>query len=128
MTLRMAVLDGAADLVYLMRGALASGGWDVQVFPDGEALAGAAERRPDVALMDIALGREAESWDMLRSLKENPATAGVPVIVTSSNHFELQDHDDLLTQYASAVLVRPCTQEDIQRCLVAALNPETSRT
>src|SRR5947209_1220505 len=113
--LRMAVLDGAADVVYLLRGALVPGGWDVQVFPDDEALAGATGTlRPTVALLDIALGREAESWDMLRALKENPATAGIPVIVTSSNHFELQDHDDLLTQYAAAVLVRPCTQEDIQ--------------
>jgi CheY-like chemotaxis protein len=125
----MAVLDGAADVVYLMRGAVVPGGWDVQVFPDDRALAEVARSvRPDVALVDIGLGREAESWDMLRALKENPATATIPVIVTSSNHFELQDHDDLLTQYAAAVLVRPCTQEDIQRSLRAALNAETSRT
>src|SRR5947208_1117610 len=56
--LRMAVLDGAADLVYLMRGALTAEGWDVQIFPDAEALATARGAKPHVVLLDIATQRE----------------------------------------------------------------------
>jgi CheY-like chemotaxis protein len=52
---------------------------------DGKAaLDCAAEKNPDLILMDLSLPR-VDGWEATRQLKASPATARIPVIVLSSH-------------------------------------------
>ncbi|MGC4076236.1 MAG: response regulator [Rubrivivax sp.] len=77
------VVDDNADMRdYLAR--LMSERWSVQTARDGlEALQAVHERRPDVVLTDIMMPR-LDGLRLLRRLREDPATADLPVIVLSA--------------------------------------------
>ena len=52
---------------------------------DGAAgVAMAARERPDLILMDIALG-EMDGWEATRRIKSNPPTANIPVIALTAH-------------------------------------------
>ncbi len=57
--------------------------------PTGIAMA--AAERPDLILMDIALG-EMDGWEATRCIKANPATAGIPIIALTA-HALASDRD-----------------------------------
>ena len=64
--------------------ALVKAGHQVMIAVDGEeALIIAAESHPDVILLDMMLPR-LSGPEVLRSLKQNPVTATIPVIVLTS--------------------------------------------
>ena len=57
--------------------------------PSGIAMAGS--ERPDLILMDIALG-EMDGWEATRRIKADPATARVPIIALTA-HALASDRD-----------------------------------
>lgn len=57
--------------------------------PTGIAMA--AGERPDLILMDIALG-EMDGWEATRRIKANPATAHIPIIALTA-HALASDRD-----------------------------------
>lgn len=59
-------------------------GFDVKVASDGkEALKSVGEFEPDIILLDIILPK-INGFDVLKSIKENPGTSSVPVIMISN--------------------------------------------
>src|ERR1700688_429596 len=57
--------------------------------PTGIAMAGT--EKPDLILMDIALG-EMDGWEATRRIKSNPATADIPIIALTA-HALASDRD-----------------------------------
>jgi CheY-like chemotaxis protein len=63
--------------------ALTRAGYEVITAVDGEqALQYAREKRPDLILLDLLLPKMTGP-DVLKALKNDPATAGIPVVVLS---------------------------------------------
>lgn len=84
----------------LMHRRLARHDYDILVAEDGEtAIALAQANPPHLILMDIGLPKM-DGWAATRILRENPATASIPIIALTA-------HDSL---------------EDRQRCLDAGCN------
>lgn len=85
---------------------LSSRGWRVLVAADGiEALRLVRERSPQVVVLD-AMMPGPDGFEVLRRLKEDPATAGIPVIMLTSRKLE----DDIVRALelgASDYLVKP---------------------
>ncbi len=77
------VVDDNADMrTYLTR--LLSPVWRVETCANGEeALARIAERLPDVVLTDVMMPR-VDGFELLRLLREDPATRAVPVIMLTA--------------------------------------------
>jgi CheY-like chemotaxis protein len=77
----------AEDDRFLRRAAEATlkrAGYTVLTAADGEeALAKARAERPDLVLLDLIMPR-LQGFEVLRLLKADPATAGIPVIVLSN--------------------------------------------
>lgn len=74
--------DSPAELASLSA-ILAHDGHEVRSVPDGEAaLRLATEHPPDLILLDVVLGG-LDGFEICRRLKQNPLTAGVPVIFLS---------------------------------------------
>ena len=64
---------------------LARRGYEVLLAHDGaEGLALAAERAPDLVLMDLSLPG-IDGWEVTRQLKADPATRAIPVIALTAH-------------------------------------------
>jgi CheY-like chemotaxis protein len=80
---RVLVIDDNAAIQQLFERYLAPHHYEVIHAPDGnEALRLAAEIRPDAITLDVMMPRM-DGWQVLRALKQNPATAKIPVIICS---------------------------------------------
>jgi PAS domain S-box-containing protein len=79
------VIDDDADIRALLSAALEKQGWLVETASDGEeGLARARQAHPGLILLDLRLPGM-DGFAVLRSLKESPATAEIPVIVMSGS-------------------------------------------
>ncbi len=77
------IIEDSTDAAQQITRYLERMGISVTTHEAGEgALEKAAELLPDVIIMDILLPG-ISGWEVLRQLKENPATVGIPVIIVS---------------------------------------------
>jgi CheY-like chemotaxis protein len=90
---RIAVIDDDAVFVDLMRDLLGVGeGYDVFSTPDWpRTLEFVREVRPDLIILDLMLGRSQTGWQLLELLREDPSSAGIPVILCSAAAPALRD-------------------------------------
>jgi CheY-like chemotaxis protein len=78
---KILLVDDSKFLRLATERALARAGYDVSTAADGEhALQTARETRPDLILLDMLLPRMSGP-DVLKALKNDPATAGIAVVV-----------------------------------------------
>lgn len=83
---RILVVDDNPNARKLLCHALARFGHEAIDAPDGPAALSAVNADParfDLVLLDLVMTREASGVDVLRRLKGNPKTAGIPVIMVS---------------------------------------------
>jgi CheY-like chemotaxis protein len=62
---------------------LTSGGFEVETAEDGEEGLKAASKKPDLIFLDIMLPKM-NGIDILRNIKQNPATKEIPVIMLTN--------------------------------------------
>jgi DNA-binding response OmpR family regulator len=74
-----------------------------------EGLNAATTEAPDVVLLDLMLP-EVDGWTVLRELKRNPATRGMPVIMASA---VVDRSTDIERSLAQAVLRKPFGIEEL---------------
>ncbi len=56
--------------------------YEVRTAADGEeALARIAEQRPDLIVLDVMLTYQSEGYDLAATLKRNPDTAAIPIVI-----------------------------------------------
>ncbi|MFN2615008.1 MAG: response regulator transcription factor [Actinomycetota bacterium] len=78
------VVDDQPDIRLMCRVNLALEGYDVIEATDGETgLRAISEHKPDLVLLDVMMPR-LDGWDVLRSLKADPGTADIPVVVLTA--------------------------------------------
>ena len=77
------VVDDNVNLQIAFKKVLTSSGYEVELASDGEeGLRLAREMRPDVIVLDMMLPK-LSGLDVLRALKQDHATEGIPVIALS---------------------------------------------
>jgi DNA-binding response OmpR family regulator len=80
---RILVADDEPDMRALLASVLRRAGYDVDQAEDGQAAIEAARaRRPDLVIADILMPR-VDGWQLCYWLRQDPATAGVPIIFLS---------------------------------------------
>ena len=89
---RIAVVDDDPVFVDLMHDLLANvEGYDVvsnsQWVRSVEFI---KDSQPDLVILDLMMGREQTGWAVLALLREDPATAQIPVVLCSAAAFALQ--------------------------------------
>ena len=89
---------------------------------DGQSGLAAVRRvRPDAVLLDIRLPG-IDGWAVLKALKADPETSGIPVIVVSI----VDEQARGVELGAAAYLVKPVRREDLLSALVAVGAPVAS--
>jgi CheY-like chemotaxis protein len=82
--LMVLVIDDNVNLQIAFKKVLTSSGYQVELASDGEeGLRLARETRPDVIVLDMMLPK-LSGLDVLRALKQDDATEGIPVIALSA--------------------------------------------
>jgi two-component system cell cycle response regulator len=82
-----------------------------------EAIALAAERRPDVIVLDIEMPG-IDGFETCRRLKADRSTASIPVVMLTGSRYEPADS---LVAGAFAVLEKPCPDRTLVDTIVAAI-------
>ncbi len=108
---RVLVVEDDDNIADLIRHHLEGDDYQVMVEARGQnVLPRVLADHPDVITLDILLP-DMDGFDVLRQLKDDPATAGIPVIVLSV----LQDHASGLRLGAADYLTKPIRGEDLLR-------------
>lgn len=85
-----------------------------------EALEKAVSQQPDVIVTDVVMP-EMSGFELCRSLKKNPVTQKVPIIICSSKNQEI-DRLWARRQGADAYVTKPYTREQLLRAIKSVTN------
>lgn len=106
------ICDDDPLLVDLLEYRLSSRGYVVSIARDGaEALARIGESVPDAIVLD-AMMPSVDGYEVLRRVRENPAHAGIPVVMLTARKQE-RDIVSALELGASDYMVKPFIPEEL---------------
>jgi len=99
----------------LLKFSLMRGGYRVEEARDGdEAVAKARDLRPAIITLDIMLPPR-DGWDVLRALKDDPATRDIPVVVVSI----VDEQQRGYSLGAADYILKPFSREDLLQRLAS---------
>jgi len=108
------VIDDDAKVRDLLERILTNDGHHVITAEDGNAgLRLAEECRPDAITLDVVMPGGKDGWDVLRALKESPATQSIPVIMVSV----MAEQENALALEVEDYLVKPIDIERLSRVI-----------
>ncbi|MGZ8740510.1 MAG: response regulator transcription factor [Gaiellaceae bacterium] len=114
------VADDDEDILALVHRALSESGYDVLLARDGAAaLATACERKPTLALLDIAMPA-LDGYAVTAALKNDPATKDIIVILFTARS-EASDVQKGYEAGADDYIMKPFTLKTLQSRVLAAL-------
>ena len=117
------------DEIHILRAAefkLKKAGYDVRTAGDGlEAWEAIQRQKPDLLITDCQMPRM-DGLGLVQKVRENPATADLPVFMLTAKGFELS-HDDLAGKWSiSAVIAKPFSPRELLQRVDSILQEETA--
>lgn len=112
LTKTVLIVEDTASQMELMSHYLREGGYSViGAVSAQEAIAKANEKTPDVIVTDVVMPGMS-GFELCRSLKRNPATVNVPIVICTSKDQEI-DRLWGMRQGADAYVTKPFTREQL---------------
>jgi len=109
--------DDSPEVLDLFRDLLEAEGYRVTLAPDALDLALIKRTEPDLVILDHMIEEGAGSgWQLLRELRQDAATAALPVVVCTGAVHRVRANVALLDQLGAALVLKPF---DIDRLLHA---------
>jgi CheY-like chemotaxis protein len=106
MAKKILVVDDEKDIVDVAKAFLESRSYEVSTASNGnEAIAKASFQKPDLILLDILMPGK-NGFEVTRALKKDPATSGIPIVI-SSVLTGAKDRREALEAGAVAILAKP---------------------
>ncbi len=96
-------------------------GFDVHGAASGEEALLRMDRKPDIVLLDVYLGPGLDGLEVCRRLKDDPATAAIPVILITSHRVSREDCVQGLENGADVYLIKPVDLSEIVAHIKALL-------
>jgi two-component system alkaline phosphatase synthesis response regulator PhoP len=82
---KVLIIDDDIDLVEAMRITLEGAGFTVIDAQDGQkGLEKVKREKPDLVILDVMMGTQDEGFHIAYSLRQNPATADLPIIMVTA--------------------------------------------
>ncbi len=109
---KILVVEDSRNIAAMISLCLEEQGYAVLLSEDGiEAVRSAFEDAPDLVLLDLVLPRMS-GLTVLRALRDNPMTSGMPVIVISARA-QKEDIQEAYSLGADDYLVKPFTPSEL---------------
>ena len=90
MAKKILIVDDDVSLVQAMATLLEAKGYAIVTAPNGEqGFAKAKAEAPDLILLDVMMTHKSEGFDMARSLKAEPKTKEIPVVLVTGIRKEM---------------------------------------
>lgn len=110
------IVEDSPSELELMSHYLQEGGYNViKASGAKEAIEKAVVQKPDVIVTDVVMP-EMSGFELCRSLKKNPITAKVPIVICSSKNQAI-DRLWAMKQGASDYITKPYTREHLLRAI-----------
>ena len=124
---KILLVDDDPDFVAATRAVLEGAGYAVESATSGpEGLARIRQGGIDCILLDIIMARDTEGFQIAQDLKEDPATAKVPIIMLTSiagkTGFEFSPETDGAFLPVETFLEKPVDPERLLREIAAVLS------
>jgi DNA-binding response OmpR family regulator len=109
---RILLVEDEGNILEAITFILSRSGWEVQGHGNGATALDAVGRvAPDVVVLDVMLpGRS--GLEILRDLRSNPATAGLPVLMLTAKG-QAKDRETAMDLGANAYLTKPFSNADL---------------
>jgi CheY-like chemotaxis protein len=105
--LRILIAEDDVSVASLYRSYAEKRGHEVLIARDGaETLLAVATEMPDLVMLDVSMPK-LDGRDVCQQLKQNPRTAGIPILVVSASGGDQHVRSVLLELGASDVLEKP---------------------
>jgi len=120
------LVDDDADFVEATRAVLEGAGYAVAAASSGkEGLARLAKGGVDCVLLDVMMTRETEGFHTAEQIRENPATAKVPILmltgIVEKTGFEFSPETDADYLPVDAFIRKPVDPDDLLQAVAEAL-------
>ena len=113
MTARIVIIDDEKDLLELLSSLLQEEGYEVHlrnlIFED---LADLKHLTPNLIILDLFMGHQAEGWKFLQRLKTHQATATIPLILCTAAHLT-PDQQSYTQQQRIPIVSKPFDLDDL---------------
>ena len=114
------LVDDEQSMLKVLERRLVSWGFDVLLADNGkDALRFAAERTPDLILLDVMMP-ELDGLEVCRRLKAARATSGIPIILVTVKATQLTA-EEIKASRAFRVIDKPYQSEELEEAVRAAL-------
>jgi CheY-like chemotaxis protein len=111
LTKRILVVDDEANIARIIKFNLEREGFLVETVNDGAtALARVDEDAPDLIVLDLLMPKM-DGWEVAETLKQNPATARIPILMLSV----VTDREKGRASGAAGYLLKPFSMDDLFR-------------
>lgn len=120
------VLDDDIRFIRMVERVLSTEGLGVQPVTTldlDEALGVIRASNCRMAMIDIFMYGSAAGFDMVRLLREDPATAALPLLITSGARKEIGKNVDFLQEHRCEVLLKPFEPDDLLSAVRGLLMP-----
>lgn len=126
---RIAVLDNDRNILQLMHEVFADSGWESLPFHEGtDAVERLAREQPDAIIVDSRLDGHLGGLQVLRQLKDQSRTRGIPAALWTGGGDALKDHEGWLSEHNVPVIPKPFELDEVYATLRAMLNRTPTRT
>ena len=120
------VIDDDPMAIKLVRDLAIASGYNVLTALNGkDGLDVAARQKPDVILLDVMMP-EMDGYAVAGSLKSNPKTAGIPIIMLTAVGFEL-NKQLAINMGAADYVTKPFNIRELLDKIARCVNPVSSR-
>jgi CheY-like chemotaxis protein len=122
------VVDDDPSLRDVLGSVLSEDGWQVATANDGEAALAAVQcERPIAIVLDLMMPR-VDGFEVLRTLRDQPATRDVPIIVVTAKELSDDDRQRLSSSAARVILKQALRMDDLPVQLRELLHAHRART
>jgi CheY-like chemotaxis protein len=124
---RIAVIDDNVLVRQLVGEVLAEEGYDVLEFDGQRGVFGQLQaERPDLLMLDLHLGAQESGWELLDSIRADPALRHIPVIIVTAGPEELARHAAEIKHMGYRTLEKPFDLDEMSATIRMALTTATN--
>jgi CheY-like chemotaxis protein len=88
---------------------------------------GICESKPDLVILDLRMEHPESGWNVLELMKLDPATAAIPVILSSADGHFLRNNAQRLTDKGCDILEKPFHLDELLGKVERAIGPPPLR-